>query len=440
MEHLLAMATRYEEEHPNHGIAIMGDLNARMQSAHDHRWTPRGRILQHNLPEDWTIHCEGPTMQTHDLHTSCVDYILLSATAKLTLPLCETHAFNLDSDHAPLSLHIYVEDPIEAEPEPLPYHRPPPPPPHLLQQIDHQEEALLRNTVKDTSYRKAFNFRPDTSKLNRLRKKAQKAAAQLQLNRTPLNIAIHRIARNKYHAEHKRIQAQRRRARTHYMQSLTAKEWTEQAKPLLRGKRDQTILASGQQIETHYRKLLKAPEPTEIPGYNGDEQHPNLFTDPFTEEEVKNCVKKLRNSATGEDRVTAHEIRQLDTTTLTNHLNTVISEQTIPAKWKRSILVTIPKGSAANSKDPANTRGIALQSAMRKLFTLLLSHRLQEHIEDTRVLPDLQNGFRQDHRTADNIFILRTLQEKALQHKKPLIIAQIDIKKVLPPIPKPPHR
>lgn len=170
IEELYTQAERYAEKYPNHGVAIMGDFNARRNLApHDHRWTPRGRLLHNNLPEDWIIHAEGPTMQTHDLHTSCVDYIILSPTAQLQNPLCETHGFDTYSDHAKLSLFIEIEPIQQTTPEPLPHKRPPPP--TIKTPLDLAEEALLATTTKDPSFQEAFNFQPDTTTLNRAKQR-----------------------------------------------------------------------------------------------------------------------------------------------------------------------------------------------------------------------------------------------------------------------------
>lgn len=248
---------------------------------------------------------------------------------------------------------------------------------------------------------------------------------------SPITIARLHTARNRVTAERVRCQRARIKARTTYLQSLSDKAWADYARPILKGTTARTVLASGPTLQNHYQTLLHQNMP-EIPQYHPPPNAPQPdwhFTNPFAEIEVQIGVARLKNSATGEDRITAYQIRQIPIPDLTHHLNQIIAANEVPTNWKRSILVTIPKGPVDSSKDPANTRGIALQSAMRKLYTLLLYTRLQEYSEINDLLPPLQNGFRQNHRTADNIFILRTLHEKALQHRTPLLLAQIDIRK-----------
>lgn len=55
---------------------------------------------------------------------------------------------------------------------------------------------------------------------------------------------------------------------------------------------------------------------------------------------------------------------------------------------------------------------------MGKLFTSLLQQRLNNYLENNNLLSQYQFGFRKDHRTTDNIFILKTLVNKYLGKKK----------------------
>lgn len=94
METLYDMVDKYGRRYPGCAMAIIGDLNARRNAPPDVRWTERGRILQHQLPEGWFIHAPkvptpiAPrehkltllklTFRSASSATSCVDYILLS--------------------------------------------------------------------------------------------------------------------------------------------------------------------------------------------------------------------------------------------------------------------------------------------------------------------------------------------------------------------------
>lgn len=212
------------------------------------------------------------------------------------------------------------------------------------------------------------------------------------------------------------------------------------ANTLLKGAQSQPIDIPAEDLVEHFSELLSSgastePLPEPPPHLSSD---PSLrsFSLPFTEEEVSLCVSRLKDSSAGEDRVTTLDIKRLSTRQLTAHLNRVLHSKSVPTSWRRSLLVAIPKA-GLRANHPNNVRGIAVQSSMRKLFTLLVTRRLQLLVEERGLLPPFQNGFRPGHRTADNVFILRTLHEQACASQTPLYIAQIDIRKAFDSVSRP---
>ncbi|KAJ3846953.1 hypothetical protein EV368DRAFT_19911, partial [Lentinula lateritia] len=67
-----------------------------------------------------------------------------------------------------------------------------------------------------------------------------------------------------------------------------------------------------------------------------------------------------------------------------------------------------------------------------KFASLLLHLKLSEALEEAHILPASQNGFRAGYRTNNNIFILRTLIEKAKSLGDPLYVAFVDISNAFP--------
>jgi hypothetical protein len=57
-------------------------------------------------------------------------------------------------------------------------------------------------------------------------------------------------------------------------------------------------------------------------------------------------------------------------------------------------------------------------SILGKLFTKILQYRISSYIEENNLIEDNQAGFRQDYRTTDEIFILKTLLNKFLHRLK----------------------
>lgn len=302
------------------------------------------------------------------------------------------------------------------------------------------EKLLLAGTVKLHKPLAQWNYQPDTSRINQCRKSLRRFRNDYSVERVQasqqLSSTLSRL-QQQLKKERRAAKMARRKARAQFMSERSPKEWSLIAGPIIKGSANVPIKVDGPTLQRHFATLFYKENANPPPAYidDGVPTDPR-FSSPFSEEEVQIAVNRLRNSAAGEDRVTADQIKQLDVTELTAHLNRVVREQQVPVAWRRSIVVAIPK-SGQDSGLPENLRGIALQSAMRKLFTSLLTVRVQEYAEENGLLPPLQNGFRLDHRTADNIFVLRTLHELALEEETPLYVAQIDLRKAFDTVDRP---
>ena len=64
--------------------------------------------------------------------------------------------------------------------------------------------------------------------------------------------------------------------------------------------------------------------------------------------------------------------------------NECYSKEAIPSAWTKSIINPIPKNSGAQSKNPLEYRGIALTSAIYKLFCGVLNNRLKSWANHVR--------------------------------------------------------
>ena len=84
--------------------------------------------------------------------------------------------------------------------------------------------------------------------------------------------------------------------------------------------------------------------------------------------------------------------------------------------------------------DCGNYRGISLLSTAGEILAKILLKRLQ-HIAEV-ILPESQCGFRRSRSTIDMIFILRQLQEKAVEQQKCLVF--IDLSKAFDTVDRSP--
>lgn len=431
METLLSQQQSYAAKFPGKPIVIIGDLNARRAHPPDRKWSPRGRYLQLMLPPEWQIHAPAFThFSARHQNFTTIDYFLLSPEASLRSPSMQVDAITESSDHAVLHLtigcHFQKEDAIP----PLPNKRPPKPSgrPSALDKEERAFNALLPKPLP--SDRVLFpKFAVDTTLVNTLRKTVTGIAGEIRLaqHSIPDELKLRsRVARNLLTSARRRNRHQIRSKRIAFLTKLPHGLWWKYVNSIRQNRDAGSIQVPGPELTEHFQNLLYDETANDIPAYVGPDTPITAFEDDFTEEEVTACLAKMRASTSGEDGITLSQLKGIPTETLTNYMNLILREQSVPASWKRSVLVAIPKSNQPTDQ-AANVRGIALQPRMRKLFTLLLTVRMQEYVEP--ILPPTQNGFRPKRRTGDNTFIVRTLHEQAVEENSPLYVAQIDIKK-----------
>ena len=77
-----------------------------------------------------------------------------------------------------------------------------------------------------------------------------------------------------------------------------------------------------------------------------------------------------------------------------------------------------------------NYRGISLLSIAGNSLARVLLKRLNEHLQQSGLLPESQCGFKKDRRTIDMIFTALQLQEKCQEQNVDLYMTFVDLTKV----------
>ena len=152
----------------------------------------------------------------------------------------------------------------------------------------------------------------------------------------------------------------------------------------------------------------------------------------ITKKDVEGACKRLnKNASPGPDKMYAKYILVGKDELMPIILllfNAVFTHAYQPKQWTQNYLRTIFK--KGEIWDPDNYRGIAIGSAMAKLFSLILLDRLEKRVSNSNPLSQNQIGFKKGHRTADHIFVIKTLVNKIVTHeKKRLFVAFIDFRK-----------
>ena len=109
-------------------------------------------------------------------------------------------------------------------------------------------------------------------------------------------------------------------------------------------------------------------------------------------------------------------------------LNKMFTYARQPDLWTHNYLITIFK--KGECWDPDNYRGIAVGSCIVKLFSLILLDRLELRTTLSHPISENQIGFKKGHRTADHIFVIKSIVNKIVTNeKKKLFVAFIDFRK-----------
>ncbi|KAJ6464635.1 hypothetical protein C8R47DRAFT_918224, partial [Mycena vitilis] len=71
---------------------------------------------------------------------------------------------------------------------------------------------------------------------------------------------------------------------------------------------------------------------------------------------------------------------------------------------------------------PESYRLVGMECGLLQIMTMTLDERLREWTDANHIIPDSQNGFRPNHRTDDNSFILLCAIQRARAERKTLYI------------------
>ena len=87
--------------------------------------------------------------------------------------------------------------------------------------------------------------------------------------------------------------------------------------------------------------------------------------------------------------------------------NAVLNYGVIPEAWLTGCIKPIYKNKGSPG-DPGNYRGVSLVSCLGKVFTSIISNRLQKFSDDVNLIGEEQAGFRPNHSTLDHMYVLKS--------------------------------
>ena len=144
----------------------------------------------------------------------------------------------------------------------------------------------------------------------------------------------------------------------------------------------------------------------------------SLFINPVDSNEVKLCLKNLKDSSAGHDEFKPIVIKDISNNIaepLTYIINLVFQTATVPSELKFAHVTPIFKG--GDPLQPQNYRPISVLPVFSKLLERLIYNRLFEYLNAHNIISKQQYGFRKAHST-----------EMALLHTIDTITTELDKK------------
>lgn len=231
---------------------------------------------------------------------------------------------------------------------------------------------------------------------------------------------------------------------------FSANEWSKYFDNLFNGEKCEW--QSNEDFEKHCAKfedMFGSPS----------EEHANkadVLNQMFSDEEIIAALKAMKlDKAVGVDGIPVEFIRQAFHEVITygpdgkprihreyviapylkSLFNKMFMTGVYPTQWAIGVVSPVPKPKGdMNNMD--NYRAIAVGSAISKVFAQVILGRLDRWAEDGEWRAKSQFGFRKGMGTAEAVFVLRHLVDKAENNKKPLFAAFIDFKKAYDSVPR----
>lgn len=151
---------------------------------------------------------------------------------------------------------------------------------------------------------------------------------------------------------------------------------------------------------------------------------------PIRKTEVQQAIKMLaHNKAPGYDLITPKILKELPykaVTILTYIYNAILRCNHFPLQWKVAQVKLILKP----GKPPeavSSYRPISLLPVLSKLLENIILQRLKPIINERKLIPDHQFGFRQQHSTVEQVNRVYNIAREALEQKKYCTAAFLDI-------------
>ena len=166
---------------------------------------------------------------------------------------------------------------------------------------------------------------------------------------------------------------------------------------------------------------------------NEEGEEDQFIQTPFTHEEVKTCIGKLKMGKTpGADGITSEHIKYAGhslVSLLTFVFNQIAETEYIPISFRRGIQIPLYKGKNTSPLDVNNYRGITLLTTFEKLFEALLWCRIKPWWEDNAIISKLQGACRTGVSCLHTALTLQETISHVLESNDRVYVLYLDVAK-----------
>ena len=178
-------------------------------------------------------------------------------------------------------------------------------------------------------------------------------------------------------------------------------------------------------LTEHFRNIFEKPDQQELKYYPPCENKP-----PFSEEEIKKAVKRLKNGKSpGIDGMAAEMLKHAPDIvhqTIAEVLNKSIESEDYLKELKVGIITPLQKPPKKDLKNKNNVRPITLLALCRKVMAVCVINRTWERLKNK--IPKDQAAYQEGRSTTEQVFCLKVLVEKAITSQNyNIIIMMIDM-------------
>jgi len=146
--------------------------------------------------------------------------------------------------------------------------------------------------------------------------------------------------------------------------------------------------------------------------------------------EVQKIIRNLKdNKAPGHDLITGKVLKELPQKVvrlITIIYNALIRLNYFPALWKVAQIILIPKP-GKKPEEPASYRPLSLLPVLSKVFEKLILIRIKPVLVKTKIIPEHQFGFREQHATTEQIHRVVRKINNALENREYCSAVFLDI-------------